>query len=94
MHAVAKSARAVQENMQKLHRDRGLLQELISDMMTEMAAEGTFSSLTDKVQEYHSDKRRKEETILQLVHGNIMKIWLDLSNFPPTISVKSHAENV
>ena len=53
--------------MQKLHRDRGLLQELIGDMMTEMAAEGTFSSLTDKVQEYHSDKRRKEETILQLV---------------------------
>ena len=67
LYSVAKSARAVQENMQKLQRDRGVLEELIGDMMTEMAAEGTFTSLTDKVQEYHSDKRRREETILQLV---------------------------
>ena len=62
---VARSARAVQENMQKLQRDRTFLQELMSDTMTELASEGTFSSLTARVQECHSDKRRMENAILQ-----------------------------
>ena len=69
-YLVAKSARSVQENMQKLQRDRSFLQELMSDTMEELAAKGTFTSLTDKVQECHSEKRRMEETILQLVKSH------------------------
>jgi hypothetical protein len=56
--------------MQKLQRDRSFLQELMSDTMEELAAKGTFTSLTDKVQECHSEKRRMEETILQLVRSH------------------------
>ena len=65
IYLVAKSARAVQENMQKLQRDRSFLQELMMDTMTELAAKGTFTSLSDKVHECHSDKQRMEQTILQ-----------------------------
>ena len=53
--------------MQKLQKDRSFLQELMSDTMEELAAKGTFTSLTDKVQECHSEKCKMEETILQLV---------------------------
>ena len=96
-YLVAKSARSVQENMQKLQRDRSFLQELMSDTMEELAAKGTFTSLTDKVQECHSEKRRMEETILQLVksHTHFAIIFYgSIYYINIIILAKSHVENV
>ena len=65
----------------------------MSDTMEELAAKGTFTSLTDKVQECHSEKRRMEETILQLVRSHT-QLAIVIIIIVVQYLVRSHVESV
>ena len=64
---VAKDARSVQDNLLKLQRDREFLQDVVSRSMTEIAATGTFTSLSSCLRECHEEKINMEQTILKYV---------------------------
>ena len=63
--SAAKNARSVQENLQKLQRDREFLQQVISDSMSEISSSGTFTGLSVCVRTCHEEKVHMEQTILK-----------------------------
>ncbi len=63
--AVAKNARNLQDNLQKLQRERQELQDLMMDTITEVTSQGTFSTLSDWITRNHEEKLNMERTILK-----------------------------
>ncbi len=54
--------------MVKLQGDREFLEALMTDALTEVSREGTFTQLSDTLRHCHEDKRHKEQTILRYLH--------------------------
>lgn len=59
----SKNTKTVTANMQKLEEDRQYLQGVLSQMKEEVGEQGTFSSLTTALQQYHSEKDRMRQII-------------------------------
>lgn len=61
----ARSAKSVAENMEKLQEDRDFLERVVNDMVAEVAENGTFTSLSDALQQYWQHKEGMETEILE-----------------------------
>ena len=62
---VARSSKAVTENMQKLQEDRAFLQSLLQQTLLEVCAQGTFKVLMEEVKRCQEEKLEMEKTILR-----------------------------
>ena len=62
---VAKKARSLQENLQKLQYERQELQDLMNGTISEVTAQGTFSTLSASITRSHEEKLNMERTILK-----------------------------
>ena len=61
----ARSARAVQENLQKLQQDREGLQHVVEETLVEVASKGTFTTLSTHLSHRHQEKLNMEHAILR-----------------------------
>ena len=59
------NARSLQENLQKLQRERQELQDLMNGTISEVTAQGTFSTLSAWITRSHEEKLNMERTILK-----------------------------
>ena len=64
---VVRSAKTVQENLEKLQSDREFLQGLVGAALSEISTHGTFASLTSELQHCHEEKVNMEQAILKCV---------------------------
>ncbi len=75
--SVAKNTRSIQENLQKLQRDREFLQQVVCDAMSEIATTGTYTSLSSCLKSCHEEKLNMEQTILKSVTVTVEFVYGD-----------------
>ena len=71
-HSAARSAKSVAENMSKLQGDRDFLEKVMSEVAVEVAERGSFTSLSEALQQHWQRKEAMETEILELamiMHG-------------------------
>ena len=65
----ATNTKTVTANMEKLEEDRQYLQDVLSRLKEEVGEQGTFSSLTRTLQQYHCEKERMRQIIQRSAGG-------------------------
>ena len=63
--SAARSARSVADNMGKLQEDRDFIERVVRETAAEVAENGTFTGLSEALQQHWSNKEVMEKEILE-----------------------------